>query len=230
MLTQYEIDTIMKTLQSGEKVYLYYVTHMIESAENLLGIDNYKSNPKFKIVKIEVKGIKNAYFEYLNYRMNPSNYHIESETCYYDNTGKHNNYYIVPNSTGPYEYEINPRIPSIIYGYVHQEEYDESTGEITQKIDDSLIDFVYTNSIVYGDDTPNEAFNAFIDGKLDWKYRALMDAVAIDGVAYQYIMSDWYMLDISLPRIELPLINTHRSNSYFINLNDALGYMEQLEA
>lgn len=230
MLTQYEIDTIMKTLQSGEKVYLYYVTHMIESPKDLLNIDFYKCDSKFKVVKIEIKGVKNAYFEYLNYRMNPNDYHIESETCYYDGTGKRNNYYIVPNSTGPYESEINPRIPSVIYGHVNQEKYDESTGEITQKVDNSLIDFVYTNSITYGDCTPNEAFYAFVDGKLDWKYRKLMDAVPIDGVAYEYITSDWYVLDVKFPCVELPLINTHISNSYFMNLNDALGYMEQLEA
>lgn len=225
MLSQYELDTIMKTLQNGERAYLYYVTHMVESIKGLYGLDIYKSNPKFKIVKIEVKDIKNAYFEYLNYRNNPDQYHIESET-YYDITGKHNDFYIVPNIDNKYA----PRFPSIIYGNVHPEEYNKDTGEIEQKIDNSLIDFIYTNIITYGDLTLNEAFNAFINGKLDWKYRILQESISVDGVAYQYITSNWYILDTTFPTIEMPVINTHIQNSYFMNLNDALGYMEQLEA
>ena len=100
MLTQADIDSLMKTIKSGEPAYVYYVAHMIEGKEtNMLDEHSYKSVSKFKVIKVEVENIQNAYFEYLNYINNPKNYHIEEEEYYYHPSAKYLQYFVVPNST-----------------------------------------------------------------------------------------------------------------------------------
>lgn len=118
MLSQNDIDTLMRTIQFGEHAYVYYVAHMIEGREtDVLDEHSYKDISKFKVVKVEVEDIQNAYFEYLNYLYKPDDYHIEEEEYYYDPSARYIKHFVVPNAESVYSKDINARMPSIIYGY-----------------------------------------------------------------------------------------------------------------
>lgn len=228
MLNQINIDNLMKTIQSDGEAYLYYAAHMIEPREGLLDEHIYKSSAKFKVIKLKLTDIQNAYFEYLNYLNNPSNYHIETEESYYDLKTKYINRYIVPNGEKSYTKDLNPRLPSIIYGY-RREIYDTVTHKNKEVTDDSPVKVLYTNLLEYGSDT--NAIQAFNDGLLNWKYKKLNKKEIVDGIEYQYITSDWYILNIeNFPRSEMPLINVKQISAYFMTLEDAFNYIEQLNA
>lgn len=227
MLNQADIDSLMQTIQSNNPAYVYYVAHMIEGREtNILDEHMYKDVSKFKVIKIRVDAIENAYFEYKNYIENHDNYHIENEECYYTPTAKYIHYFVVPNGKKNYTLDINPRIPSIIYGYKRKVYIDDQIHDV---LEPSPIKEVYTNAPEFGTMTKSQVFDALNGGKLDWKYLKLKEPAIVDGIEYNYITSDWYILTFhNYPMIEKPLINVRQHSGYFIDIQDAFRYIEQL--
>lgn len=231
MLTQYDIDTLMQKIQNNEPAYIYYIAHMVEMRESLLEEYSYKSNSDFIVVRLRVNNISNAYFEYLNYLANPNNYHEESETVYYDRQTEHTNFYTVSNDsvTGNDKF-FNSRMPSIIYGR-RRRIYDMIEHKEKEISDDSPVKVLYANTLEYGDISGDNALVLYNNGNLDWKYRKLKNPANVDGIDYNYITSNWYILDIkNFPRTEKPLIKINELNAYFTDINLAFNYMEQLLA
>lgn len=230
MLSQMDIDNLMKTIQSGEPAYVYYAAHMIEGREtDILDEHNYKNVSKFKVVKVEVGDIKNAYFEYLNYLNHPEEYHIEEEEFYYHPSAKYMQCFITPNMKDSYTKDFNPRIPSIIYGFIRKV-YDFD-GAIKEIHDPSPVKEVYTNAPEFADMANSEVINAIDSGELNWKYMKLEQPAIVDGIEYSYVTSNWYILSLkNYPMIEKPLINVNQHNGYFVNIQDAFKYIEQLIA
>jgi hypothetical protein len=230
MLTQNNIDTLKYKIDIGEKAEVYYIAHMIEGREiGTLDEFTYKGISDFKIIKIEIEDIQNAYFEYLNYENNKStDYHIEEEECYYnpikDSAGEYEKYihkFIVPNGESSYTKDLNARMPSIIYGYTRTITLNGEEKTIT---DPSPVKPVYKQSKEHG-------FVVDSDYNLDWKYKHLDPAAIVDGIEFDYITSDWYILSLkNYPMIEKPLINVKDHSAYFMNLEDAFSYLEQLKA
>ena len=53
----------------------------------------------------------------------------------------------------------------------------------------------------------------------------------VDGIEYQYITSNWYILTLSnYPTLEKPLINVDQYSSFFRTLTEAFYYIDQLVA
>ncbi len=228
MLTNKDIDGLMQKIQSGEPAYLYYVAHMIEGREtNTLDEHTFKDVSRFKVVKIEVENVQNAYFEYLNYLNHPENYHTEEEECFYVPTARYMHYFIVPNGTDSYTKDINARMPSIIYGY--KRKIYSPDGGINDVIDPSPVKEVYTNAPEYGDYTKAQVTECINNKKLDWKYKRLSPAAIVDGIEYNYLTSDWYILTLkNYPMVEKPLVNVNQYSGYFVDIQDAFNYLEQL--
>ncbi len=229
MLYQKDIDALAQSLQNGEDVYLYYVAHKIETREGFLDEHIYKSVDSFIPVKVKLLGIQNAYFEYLNYVNHPENFHVEEEEVYYDIFTKYIHYYVVPNSRESYTKTFNSNVPSIIYG-VKRKIY--RRGELIKDyLDPTPIKVVYTNYLEFLDQRGLELNDMFNSGNLDWKYKKLTNKEKVDGIEFDYITSDWYILDIeNFPRTEMPLINTKQYCAYFRELEEAFNYIDQLEA
>lgn len=230
MLSQADIDYLMKTIQSGEPAYIYYAAHMIEGREtNILDEHSYKDVSEFKVVKVQVENIENAYFEYLNYINHPENYHIEEEEYYYRPSAKYIQCFVTPNNDNNYNKDINARMPSIIYGF--DRKIYKIDGTVNEIHDPSPVKVVYTNALEFGDKASNDVIKDMISGKLDWKYMAIDPPANVDGVEYSYITSDWYILTLkNYPMIEKPLINVKQHSGYFIDIQDAFRYIEQLIA
>lgn len=230
MLSQNDIDNLMINIQSGEPAYIYYVAHMIEGREtDILDEHSYKNISRFKVVKVEVSDIQNAYFEYLNYVNHPENYHIEEEEYYYHPFAKYMQCFVTPNHQDSYEKDLNARMPSIIYGF-HRKVYDFD-GAIKDVIDPSPVKAVFTNTLEFGNKNNLEISENIKTGKLNWKYMILKDPEIVDGIKYNYITSDWYILTLkNYPMIEKPLINVKEHSGYFINIKDAFNYIDQLMA
>lgn len=234
MLSEYDIDTLAYEIVQGRVPEVYYVAHMIEPREGVMDEHVYKSVSRFKVIKVKIKSIKNAYIEYLNYINHKSNYHIEEEECYYDRFTKYINEYVVPNtsSTGDDILPFNPRMPSIIYGYARKIT-NSKTGQSEDIINPSPIKVKYLNTEGLSFKTMNQAnvLAAINNGILNWKYIKLSHAENVDGINYSYVTSDWYILEtVNFPRTEMPLINTNQYSAYFMDINDAFNYIEQLEA
>lgn len=229
MLNQADIDYLMQTIQSNKPAYVYYVAHMIEGREtNTLDEHMYKDVSQFKVVKVRVDAIENAYFEYKNYIENPKNYHVEEEECYYKPSAKYIHYFVVPNTAQSYALDINPRTPSIIYGYKRKIYVN---GKVNDVLDPSPVKEVYTNTPEFGTMTKAQVANALNSGKLNWKYIKLKHPAIVDGIEYNYVTSDWYILTLrNYPMVEKPLINVHQHSGYFIDIQDAFRYIEQLVA
>lgn len=283
MLSQADIDSLVITMQSGEPAYIYYVAHMIEGREtDILDEHSYKDISKFKVVKVEVQNIENAYFEYLNYVKNPDNYHIEEEEFYYHPSAKYMQCFIAPNNEEPYgrliavrkdgnkyrnivavsdndnkykdiilmkhkyvdgknelsiaseediakSKDIYGRTPSIVYGFIRKV-YDVH-GNIKEVHDPSPVKAVYTNALEFGNKSNPEIVQDILSGYLNWKYMTLDEPVIVDGIEYNYVTSDWYILTLkNYPMIEKPLINVKQRSGYFMDLQDAFRYIEQLIA
>ena len=228
MLSQIDIDNLMKKIQSGEPAYVYYASHMIEGREtDILDEHSYKNVSNFKVVKVEIESIQNAYFEYLNYINNPENYHIEEEEFYYHPSAKYMQCFITPNSNNEYSKDLNPRVPSIIYGSIRKV-YDRD-GNIKEVHDPSPIKVVYTNALEYGENIA--AVEDIDSGILSWKYMKLNSPAIVDGINYNYVTSDWYIITLkNYPMIEKPLINIKEHSGYFIDIQDAFRYIDQLIA
>ena len=120
-------------------------------------------------------------------------------------------------------------IPSIIYGY-RRKIY--VNGELEQDhVDPSPVKEVYTNNPAYGDLHNEELQTAIDEHKLDWKYMILENKEIVDGIEYQYLTSDWYILTLeNFPTIEKPFINIDQRSSYFRTLTEAFHYIDQLIA
>lgn len=232
MLTQKEIDILKQSIDAGNQTYLYYVAHMIEPREGILDEHFFKSNTKFKVIKVELVDIQNAYFEYLNFKNHPENYHIETEESYYDYQSKYIHYYTVPNPEPSYDKEFTARMPSIIYGY-RRKIKDRITHSEKDISDVSIISVDYTNSPSY-EGYRTQDVKELVDSEsnpLSWKYRKLDHPALVDDIEFNYITSDWYILDIkNFPSVEKPLINVNQYCSYFVNLVDAFNFIEQLKA
>lgn len=230
MLSQTDVDYLMTTIQSGKPAYVYYAAHMIEGREtNILDEHSYKSISEFKVIRVEVEDIQNAYFEYLNYKNNPDDYHTEEEEFYYDPSAKYMQCFITPNMKDTYNKDINARMPSIIYGF--DRKVYAADGTIKEVIDPSPVGEVYTNRLVFGSMTTEETIKAMESGKLDWKYMKLDPPEIVDGIEYSYVTSDWYILTLkNYPMVEKPLINVNQHSGYFVDLQDAFKYIEQLIA
>lgn len=229
MLSQTDIDNLMKTIQSGEPAYVYYAAHMIEGREtDILDEHSYKDVSEFKVVKVEVEDIQNAYFEYLNYVNHPDDYHIEEEEFYYHPSAKYMQCFVTPNIKDGYDKDINARMPSIIYGFIRKV-YNRNV--INEVHDPSPIKAVYTNNPEFGNLSTSEVVDSIISGNLDWKYMTLDPPAIVDGIEYSYVTSDWYILTLkNYPMIEKPLINVKQHSSYFVDIQDAFSYIEQLIA
>lgn len=229
MLSQTDIDSLMKTIQAEEPAYVYYAAHMIEGREtDILDEHSYKDVSEFKVVKVQVEDIQNAYFEYLNYVNNPNDYHIEEEEFYYHPSAKYMQCFVTPNMKGSYDKDINARMPSIIYGFTRKI---YNRGVIIEVHDPSPIKAVYTNAPEFSDKESSEIITDIISGNLDWKYMVLDPSEIVDGIEYSYVTSDWYILSLkNYPMIEKPLINVKEHSGYFMDIQDAFRYIEQLIA
>lgn len=229
MLKQSDLDELMQSIQAGEDTYLYYVAHMIETRHGLLQEHAYKSVSDFKVIRVKVTDIQNAYFEYLNYTKHPEEYHVEEELEYYDPITEYHHYYTVKNPTETFTKDINPRIPSIIYGYRRKIFVNDDLQQ--DHIDPSPVKEVYTNNPSYGDLHNEDLKAALDDHKLDWKYMVLENKEIVDGIEYQYLTSDWYILTLdNYPTLEKPLINIDQHSSFFRTLTEAFYYIDQLVA
>ena len=234
MLTQLDIDNLMQSIQSNEDTYIYYVAHMIEGREvNSLDEHTYKDISDFKVVKVKIENIENAYFEYLNYIKNPDNYHNEEEVEYYYNPrSEYINTFVVPNGTDSYDKDINARMPAIIYGYKRKIIIDNGNNNDGIDVETPTpVKEIYTNVLEFGSMNSGQIEDAMKSKKLDWKYMELKDPAIVDGIEYKYITSDWYILTLSnYPMVEKPLINVKQHSGYFVDINDAFNYIEQLKA
>lgn len=230
MLNQKNIDTLKQSIESGKDTYIWYVAHMIEGREtNILDEHMYKSVSQFKVIKIKVKDIVNAYFELMNFIDHPEQYHTEEEECSYKPGSKYMHYFSVKNAEGPFEKDINPRMPCIIYGYRRKIYINDEL--VNDYNDPSPVKEIYTNEPGYGEYPVNKVIDLIDEGKLDWKYLKLNNTEIVDGVEYKYVTSDWYIIDlVNYPMVEKPLINVKQNSSYFMTQEDAFRYIEQLVA
>ena len=229
MLTHANMDQLMQTIKSGSDAYVYYVCHMAETREGILDEHIYKSVSQFKVVRCKVTDIVNAWFEYENFVENPDDYHKEEVTEYYDQFNTYIHYYTVKNASGSYSLDINPRMPSIIYGYsrIITDRY----GVEHDIVEPSPVKEIYTNSPKYDGYTGTALTKQISAGNLDWKYKTLSTTENVDGVEYKYVTSNYYILTLEdYPTIEKPLIYAGAKSSFFMNPEDAFYYIEQLVA
>ena len=230
MITQENIDSMMLDIQDNKDVYIYYIAHMVECREGYIDEYKFKSVQDFRVLKLKVNSISNAYFEYLNYKNNPSKYHTEQEESYLDEFTKYIYYYTVPNKANNtvYTKDFNPRMPSIVYG-VRRKVY-RSGILVGDYSDPSPILPEYIKTMEYSNLSSSEVTRRFNNHKLDWKYQKRSTPIINDGISYNYITSDWYILDIeNFPRTEKPLINVKQKTAYFMSNIDAQYYLKQLQ-
>lgn len=226
MLTQLDIDELQIKIQDGEQPEVFYVCHLIEPRESVIDEYKYKSVSKFKVIPVKISRISNAYFEYLNYVNNKSNYHIEEEVSYYTNqeSKKYTHRYIVPNEPSGNK-DINPRMPSIIYGSVVEKE----DGSLIHL--DSPVKAIFTNALECAELSRDEVLQLYHNNHLNWKYMTLENKEIVDGIEYKYVTSNWYILEcVNFPRTEHILINVKDKTAYFRTLDEAFSAIEQLEA
>ena len=120
-------------------------------------------------------------------------------------------------------------MPSIIYGLTRK--VYNFNGAIKEIKDPSPVKAIFTNVIEFGDKDFDSVTNDMNSGALDWKYMKLEPPKEVDGIEYNYITSDWYILTLkNYPMIEKPLINVNDHSGYFIDIQDAFRYIEQLIA
>lgn len=230
MLTQLDLDNLQRKIQSGVMPEIYYVASAIETREGTIDESQYKSVCKFTPIKVKVEEISNAYFELLNYKKNADNYTIEEEKEYYDLNTEYIHYYTVRKGKESYDKDLNPRIPSIIYGV--RRKYIDKYGDVIEEYNDpSPVIPVYTNVLEYSDLSTGEISTAYNSNKLDWKYLTLDKDAIIDGIPYKYITSNWFIMKINdFPRSEHALVNTSMKSAYFMDLEDAFNFIKECEA
>lgn len=230
MLNQKDIDELQQMIQAGEKPELYYVAHCIETRENVIDEAHFKSISRFKVLKIKISSIVNAYFEVLNYQENPDNYHVEEEIEVYDvpDDKLYFHYFTVPNNEATYIKPFNARYPSIIYGV--KRIIKDLNGNVLKEFNDpSPVKHIYTNKLEYGDLNSQDVEQAYKDGKLDWKY--IPGKYTSDGIDFKYLTTDWYIIECdNFPRTEKILINVKTKSSYFRNRIDAFEFLKECES
>ena len=205
MLTQYNIDTMMQDIQAGKDVYIFYVAHMAQTRECRLDEHIYKSVSQFKAIKVKVSDIVNAWFEHSNFKSNPSQYRVETEVELYDEFSTYTHYYTVKNLSSSYKLDINARFPSIIYGV--RRSITDRYGEVHDISDPTPVKEYYTNTLVYGDLAGTDITTQYKKGNLNWKYKTLSPAEEVDGISFNYVTSNYYILTLdNYPMIEKPLI------------------------
>ena len=79
MLKEADIDKLMLNIQSGRDAFVYYIAHNVECREGIIDELSYKSIPRFRVIKLIVNNIYNAYFELLKYYEHPENYYTEKK-------------------------------------------------------------------------------------------------------------------------------------------------------
>lgn len=235
MLTQKDIDNLKLRIQNKETPTLFYVADYNETRDSNGYNASNKTHNRYKVIEIKIKDIHNAYLEYLNYTNDTegTKYHIEEEIEHYDykmeNAIVHR--YIVPNGKKTYSKDINPRIPSNIYGIKKVYNNFNDSEETFEYVTPSPIKPDYTNVIECGDLSEAEAKALLESKKLDWKYMTLENPAIVDGVEYKYITTEWYWLEtINFPTIEYPLIIAGYSACYFTKLEDAWEFIKECEA
>lgn len=237
MLTQLNIDALMEQIQESGRATIYYVANMIETREGILDEHIFKSNPKFKVMEILVTDIHNAYFDYMDYKENCQGYHTEEESYYLDPHTKHSEYFIVKNSEtyGTFNNDINPRTPSIIFGK-RKSIIDNISSEIKFIDDPSPVKPIYVNRLYYGSTCyeifrTDDSVDISVPVNFQWKYKKLSVPVNNNGINYYFVTSNWYVLDTPyFPKVEKPLINVKEKCAYFMTIEDAFNYIEQIEA
>lgn len=230
MFTESDIDYLANDIYNNGYSIIYYIAHMTELREDYIDELAYKSTPKFRILELKLTGIDNAYWELLNYQNHPELYHTEQEDVRLINQDKYTYYYTVPNKKTNYVKDINPRMPSAIYG---KKRILYTNNVIKAEYNDpSLVKPIYTNVLKFnGISNATEILNLFDNGRLDWKYRKLDEPITVDNISFKYVTSDWYILDIeNFPRIEKHMINTNKKTAFFINLWEAQSYLIELKA
>ena len=243
MLNQKDIDQIHKRLDNGEEVFLYYVAHNVELREEAKDEHIYKSKSDFRVIKIKITDVYNAWNEYMNFINNPDEYHEEIEEEYYS-SGRHLvgdftsypayekyiHYYIVKNEENNNK-AFNSRFPSIIYG--HRRKIYKRDGSIIMQNDPTIMDLNYTNNPSYYGVNEQEVINLINNGSLSWKYNKVDNnsLLETDGIEYRYTTTDWYIFEIdNFPRTEKPLINVNQQCAYFLDINSAFEYLYQLRS
>lgn len=240
MLKQKDIDELMNKIQNGETPILFYVCDYNETRDNNNNAD-FKTNHKYKVLEVKLHNIISAYDEYLKFYADYTsaleehkeypldhliNFHVEEDYEYYDYLDIHRicHKYIVPNGDSSYTKDLNPRIPSKIYGEC-------KVYKDKEYVTPSPIKAQYTNLIEYCGFTEAEAKQMFEDGKLDWKYVKLDNNAIIDGIEYKYLYTNYYILEtINFPTVEYPLVNVTEKCNFFTNLEDAWEFIKECEA
>lgn len=221
MLNQIDIDKLQLLIQGGNKPELYYVAHKVETREGVIEESSFKSVSDFRVMKIKITEITNAYFEVLEYKKNPANYHIETEIELVDLNIEKRFYYIVPNTAGTYTKPVNPAIPSAIYGVV------KSDSEVCE----SPVLPIYTNVLECGDLNNGVVKTLYDSGNLNWKYLTLVNKAIVDGIEYKYVTSDWYIIKCEdFARTEHILINVKERSAYFMNSADAFDFLKECKS
>lgn len=236
MLTQKDIDNLKLKIQNGETPTLFYVCDYQETRNNNSNNANYKTDHRYKVIEVKIRDIHNAYYEYLNFKeeLDKANgditkingYHTEEDVEHYDYKMEHSviTKYIVKNSNKSYSKDLNPRIPTEIYG----ERLSSGNSEF---ITDTPITPHFTNKLEYGDLIGNAIIEQYNNKNLEWKYMHLENKEIVDGIEYEYLYTDWYYLEtINFPTVEYPLINTTRRCSYFLTLEEAWEFVKECEA
>lgn len=244
-ITMKQLEQLMEL--NPDNRFIYYVANLLEGRTDIYGEANLKFTPKYKIVKLKVLDIKNAAIERFYYENHKNEFHSETETSYYGDPGNINELIDDQNGFAATEYEdifiaknqptgtsytkdLNPRVPSVVYGY-RRRVYD--TVHQVEKIVEipSPVSYIYTMHCNLYDKNNNYERQIIVPySDANWKFIQLDSPKEVDEGSFSFITSDWYLLDIeNYPSIEKPLINVKEKNSYFIDINDAINYMNQLK-
>ena len=227
MIKENELDLLHYNIKRYGYADLFYIAHLLELREGYVDKFAFKSHPEFKIVQLKLTGIDNAYWEYLNYKEHPLDYHTEEITYWYSDNIKYTEYYTIRNKKQQYVDEFNPQIPSIIYG--KKRVFYKDNTLIANYDDLSFILPEYTNVLTYNDNTVEKVLELFNNGELDWKYRKLDEPIYNDSTKFEYVTSNYYILDIAnFPRVEKNLISIKEKNAFFVNLQDAYSMYKEL--
>jgi len=227
MINENELDLLHYNIYRYGYADLFYIAHKVELRESYIDELAYKVKPEFKIMQLKLTGIDNAYWEYLNWQEHPLDYHTEEETYWFNDNIKYVEYYTVPNKKQQYVDEFNARVPSIIYG--KKRVFYKDNTLVANYNDPSIILPEYTNVLTYNDNTTEKVLELFNAGNLDWKYRKLDEPIYNDSTKFDYVTSNWYILDIeNFPRVEKHLISIKQKNAFFTNLKDAYSMYKEL--
>lgn len=226
MLGSIEIDTIKETCSNGNEATLYYVCDYGETRDHSSDSD-FKTIHKYKVIEVIVTDVLNGFREFKDYKLHPENYHVETEREYYDYSYAHviNRKYTTRNTSGPFDKDLNPRIPSRIFG--EKKEYIKD-GELVVYEEPSPVTPYYTNNLRFKD----KDYVSYTDPLIQWKYDHLTNPITVDGINFNYVYSNYYILITkNMPTVEYPLVCVTDINCpYFMSLEEAWDFVKQCEA